>query len=100
MSEEHSLCAKNFNFSPPLSSPEIVVAPPHTAEKLVVEGNRCLVCRKKVWLMGFKCRCGPTFCGTHRYPELHACTFDFKPMGRETIAKANPLIKAMKLEKI
>ncbi|KAG5614477.1 hypothetical protein H5410_014301 [Solanum commersonii] len=44
--------------------------------------------------------CGTIFCGTHRYPEVHACTFDFKSMGREAIAKANPLIKAEKLKKI
>lgn len=62
--------------------------------------NRCLVCRKRVGLTGFKCRCGTTFCGTHRYPEQHNCTFDFKTLGREEIARANPLVKAEKLEKI
>ncbi|KAM3288259.1 zinc finger A20 and AN1 domain-containing stress-associated protein 4 isoform X1 [Capsicum chacoense] len=65
-----------------------------------VQLNRCSVCRKKVGLVGFKCRCGTTFCGTHRYPEIHGCSFDFKSMGREAIAKANPLVKAEKLEKI
>ncbi|XP_020262312.1 zinc finger A20 and AN1 domain-containing stress-associated protein 7-like [Asparagus officinalis] len=30
----------------------------------------------------------------------HACTFDFKKVGREDIARANPLVKAAKLEKI
>ncbi|KAK9985784.1 hypothetical protein SO802_030735 [Lithocarpus litseifolius] len=62
--------------------------------------NRCLVCRKRVGLTGFKCRCGTTFCGVHRYPEKHACTFDFKTVGREEIARANPIIKAEKLRKI
>ncbi|KAK7858884.1 zinc finger A20 and AN1 domain-containing stress-associated protein 6 [Quercus suber] len=62
--------------------------------------NRCLVCRKRVGLTGFKCRCGTTFCGVHRYPEKHACTFDFKAVGREEIARANPIIKAEKLRKI
>ncbi|KAL1549304.1 zinc finger A20 and AN1 domain-containing stress-associated protein 6-like [Salvia divinorum] len=62
--------------------------------------NRCSTCRKKVGLTGFRCRCGVTFCGTHRYPEKHGCTFDFKSMGREAIAKANPLVKAEKLERI
>ncbi|KAK4730757.1 hypothetical protein R3W88_023745 [Solanum pinnatisectum] len=64
------------------------------------QSNRCLICKKKMGLMGFKCRCGTIFCGTHRYPEVHGCTFDFKSMGREAIAKANPLIKAEKLKKI
>ncbi|KAF2605056.1 hypothetical protein F2Q70_00026940 [Brassica cretica] len=62
--------------------------------------NRCTTCRKRVGLTGFKCRCGTTFCGAHRYPEVHGCTFDFKSAGREEIAKANPLVKAGKLQKI
>ncbi|KAL2250761.1 zinc finger A20 and AN1 domain-containing stress-associated protein 4 isoform X1 [Sesamum indicum] len=62
--------------------------------------NRCSTCRKKVGLTGFRCRCGITFCGSHRYPEKHGCTFDFKAMGREAIAKANPVVKADKLDKI
>lgn len=62
--------------------------------------NRCLTCRRRVGLTGFKCRCGMTFCGTHRYPEHHGCTFDFKERGREQIAKANPVVKAEKLDKI
>ncbi|KAL0710789.1 hypothetical protein Bca4012_017767 [Brassica carinata] len=62
--------------------------------------NRCTVCRKRVGLTGFTCRCGTTFCGAHRYPEVHGCTFDFKSAGREEIAKANPLVIAAKLQKI
>ncbi|CAA7060876.1 unnamed protein product [Microthlaspi erraticum] len=62
--------------------------------------NRCTACRKRVGLTGFMCRCGTTFCGTHRYPEVHGCTFDFKSAGREEIAKANPLVVAAKLQKI
>ncbi|XVF76232.1 hypothetical protein PTKIN_Ptkin13bG0249700 [Pterospermum kingtungense] len=62
--------------------------------------NRCMVCRKRVGLTGFRCKCGITFCGSHRYPENHGCTFDFKKVGREEIARANPVVKAKKLEKI
>ncbi|XVF19730.1 hypothetical protein REPUB_Repub11eG0136200 [Reevesia pubescens] len=65
-----------------------------------VRPNRCLTCNKRVGLTGFKCRCGMVLCGTHRYPEQHACTFDFKGMGKEQIAKANPVIKGEKLQKI
>ncbi|KAL6199490.1 hypothetical protein ACLB2K_029274 [Fragaria x ananassa] len=64
------------------------------------EANRCTSCRRRVGLTGFKCRCGMTFCGTHRYPEQHACGFDFRSMGREQIAKANPVIKGEKLQRI
>ncbi|KAK4345788.1 hypothetical protein RND71_035964 [Anisodus tanguticus] len=77
-----------------------VIAAAAAVQPVAVQSNRCSVCRKKVGLTGFKCKCGITFCGTHRYPEIHGCSFDFKSMGREAIAKANPLVKAEKLEKI
>ncbi|CAI9759433.1 unnamed protein product [Fraxinus pennsylvanica] len=69
------------------------------AEEKKVVSNRCLSCNKKVGLTGFKCKCGNFFCGTHRYPEKHDCTFDFKVQGREAIAKANPIIKADKIQR-
>lgn len=62
--------------------------------------NRCLFCSKRVGLTGFKCRCGNMFCSNHRYPETHECSFDFKSAGEEAIAKANPVVKAEKIEKI
>ncbi|XP_071692937.1 zinc finger A20 and AN1 domain-containing stress-associated protein 1 [Rutidosis leptorrhynchoides] len=62
--------------------------------------NRCLSCNKKVGVMGFKCKCGETFCGSHRYPEKHDCEFDFKKTGRDAIAKANPVVKADKVNRI
>ncbi|XP_076886796.1 zinc finger A20 and AN1 domain-containing stress-associated protein 1-like [Bidens hawaiensis] len=62
--------------------------------------NRCLVCNKKVGVVGFKCKCGDTFCGSHRYPENHDCGFDFKKTGRDSIAKANPVVKADKVDRI
>ncbi|KAE9465398.1 hypothetical protein C3L33_02693, partial [Rhododendron williamsianum] len=78
--------------------------PAAAAEKAVeVEAkraNRCATCSRRVGLTGFNCRCGTTFCGTHRYPEQHGCTFDFKAMGKEEIARANPVVKAEKLDKI
>ncbi|CAN4103234.1 unnamed protein product [Withania somnifera] len=61
--------------------------------------QRCMVCKKKIGLIGFSCRCSKgMFCKVHRYPEEHACTFDFKSNGRITSAKENPLCKADKLE--
>ncbi|PIA28318.1 hypothetical protein AQUCO_07200164v1 [Aquilegia coerulea] len=62
--------------------------------------NRCSTCRKRVGLTGFKCRCGIMFCSLHRYPEQHGCSYDFKVVGQEAIKKANPVIKAEKLDKI
>ncbi|KAH9303316.1 hypothetical protein KI387_014899, partial [Taxus chinensis] len=62
------------------------------------KANRCFSCGKRVGLTGFKCRCGDLFCGLHRYSEKHNCTFDYKAAGREAIAKANPLVKADKIQ--
>ncbi|BAF13444.1 zinc finger AN1 domain-containing stress-associated protein 14 [Oryza sativa Japonica Group] len=61
------------------------------------EANRCATCRRKVGLTGFKCRCGGTFCGGHRYADEHGCGFDYKSSGRELIAKQNPVVVADKL---
>ncbi|KAH6830523.1 A20/AN1-like zinc finger family protein [Perilla frutescens var. hirtella] len=102
-----SSAASAYPVATVVSSPE--KAEIHAAAAVVVQPqpqpqqsspNRCSTCRKKVGLTGFRCRCGITFCGTHRYPEKHGCTFDFKSMGREAIAKANPVVKGQKLEKI
>ncbi|VVA91096.1 unnamed protein product [Arabis nemorensis] len=62
--------------------------------------TRCLSCNKKVGVTGFRCKCGSTFCGAHRYPESHDCEFDFKAAARDAIAKANPVVKADKVERI
>lgn len=67
---------------------------------IAAQPNRCATCRRRLGLTGFKCRCGVTFCGSHRYPEQHGCSFDYVAVGREAIAKANPVVKAEKLDKI
>lgn len=61
--------------------------------------SRCFSCKKKIGLTGFKCRCGYVFCGTHRYAEAHECSFDYKAMGRENLARNNPLVQANKITK-
>ncbi|KAJ0972858.1 hypothetical protein J5N97_020817 [Dioscorea zingiberensis] len=57
---------------------------------------QCLICKKKVGLIGFSCRCGGSFCSSHRYAEQHKCQYDFKSAGQNAIAKANPVIKSSK----
>ncbi|XVF04679.1 hypothetical protein REPUB_Repub05bG0105800 [Reevesia pubescens] len=62
--------------------------------------NRCNTCKKRVGLTGFKCRCGNLFCTSHRYSDKHDCPFDYRTAARDAIAKANPIVKAEKLDKI
>jgi len=72
-----------------------------SSEPKVKEGpTRCNTCKKRVGLTGFNCRCGNVFCVMHRYSDKHACPFDYRTAARDAIAKANPVVKAEKLDKI
>ncbi|CAL5437870.1 unnamed protein product [Camellia sinensis] len=72
-----------------------------TGEPKLKEGpNRCTTCKKRVGLTGFKCRCGDLFCGSHRYSDKHDCPFDYRTTAQDAITKANPVVKAEKLNKI
>ncbi|KAK1313550.1 Zinc finger A20 and AN1 domain-containing stress-associated protein 8 [Acorus calamus] len=62
--------------------------------------TRCNACKKRVGLAGFNCRCGNIFCSTHRYSDKHDCPFDYRSAARDAIAKANPVVKADKVDKI
>ncbi len=62
--------------------------------------NRCLKCRTKVGLMGFKCKCEHTFCGSCRYPEEHNCSFDYKAAGKAQLQKSLPKVAAAKVASI
>lgn len=62
--------------------------------------NRCGLCRKKVGLTGFQCRCGGLYCALHRYSDKHECTFNYREMGQEEIRKNNPVIVGEKIQKI
>jgi len=62
--------------------------------------RRCGVCRKKLGLTAFQCRCGLYFCGLHRYSDKHDCQFDYKENGRQELSKANPVIAGEKIQKL
>ncbi|XP_037801613.1 zinc finger A20 and AN1 domain-containing stress-associated protein 6-like [Penaeus monodon] len=62
--------------------------------------NKCQMCKKKVGLTGFTCRCGGLFCSVHRYSNEHHCTFDYREHGAEEIRRNNPVIKGEKIQKI
>ncbi|KAM3217740.1 zinc finger A20 and AN1 domain-containing stress-associated protein 8-like [Capsicum annuum] len=62
--------------------------------------KKCTTCRKRVGLTGFSYKCGDLFCTVHHYSDKHNCPFDYRNIGQNTIAKANPIIVAEKLNKI
>ncbi|GJP51601.1 hypothetical protein CLOM_g10754 [Closterium sp. NIES-68] len=77
------------------ASSAVAAAPPESHPP----ANRCHVCKRRVGLTGFKCRCEGLFCSLHRYSDKHDCSFDYKAAGREAIAKASPVIKADKIDR-
>ncbi|KAL7113386.1 hypothetical protein ACP275_04G058400 [Erythranthe tilingii] len=84
-----------------ISLPSVINASTSDEPPRAKEGpSKCSSCKKRVGLTGFKCRCGNTFCGSHRYSDKHDCPFDYRTAGRDAIARANPVVKAEKLDKI
>jgi hypothetical protein len=73
---------------------------PDDQESCRPQAYHCFLCKKRVGLTGFKCRCGNIFCSIHRYSDKHSCTYDYRTAGRDAIAKANPVVKADKVDKI
>ena len=50
--------------------------------------KRCGCCKKKLALSDFTCdKCQTRFCVTHRLPEEHACSHDFKAAGKSQLTK-------------
>uniref|UniRef100_S4RR10 Zinc finger, AN1-type domain 4 n=1 Tax=Petromyzon marinus TaxID=7757 RepID=S4RR10_PETMA len=84
------------------SLPRHVHAPvPPTFPKKKAATKRCFFCGRKTGLAtSYECRCGNNFCGMHRYAEAHACTFDYKSIGRRLLLDSHPAISAPKLPKI
>jgi len=62
--------------------------------------KKCGICKKKLGLTGFECRCGHFYCGIHRYSDQHNCPFDYKTDGRKQIAAANPAVRGDKIQKL
>ncbi|KAF3437292.1 hypothetical protein FNV43_RR20045 [Rhamnella rubrinervis] len=69
-------------------------------EKPKESPNRCSTCRKRIGLTGFNCRCGNLFCSVHRYSDKHDCSYNYRTSAQDAIAKANPVVRAEKLDKI
>ncbi|XP_047938253.1 zinc finger A20 and AN1 domain-containing stress-associated protein 10-like [Salvia hispanica] len=71
--------------------------PAAAAASTTTQRSRCSVCKKRLGVLGFTCRCGAGFCGVHRLPEAHGCGVDFKEEGKIAIQKQNPLCKSDKM---
>ncbi|XP_056591950.1 AN1-type zinc finger protein 5b isoform X1 [Triplophysa dalaica] len=112
---EMSISCEDDAASPKVELPEPVVTQPtastaspstagsdeaKTPEATKPKRNRCFMCRKKVGLTGFDCRCGNLFCGLHRYSDKHNCPYDYKAEAAAKIRKENPVVVADKIQRI
>ena len=75
------------------------VAPISSNIKTNKKKNRCGVCKKKLGLLGFECRCSDTqFCAIHRLPESHDCSFDHQKFGRDNLSQGLVKVVADKFD--
>ncbi|KAI5392741.1 hypothetical protein KIW84_060060 [Lathyrus oleraceus] len=83
------------------AQPLVVAGSEETLEKKPKDGpKRCSNCNKRFDLTRFICLCGNLFYVVHRYSDKQDCPFDYRTTGRDAIAKANPVAKAEKLDRI
>ncbi|XP_073490543.1 AN1-type zinc finger protein 5 [Aquarana catesbeiana] len=86
--------------SPSVSQPSTSQNEDKAPELQKPKKNRCFMCRKKIGLTGFDCRCGNLFCGLHRYSDKHNCPYDYKAEAAAKIRKENPVVVAEKIQRI
>ncbi|XP_050800179.1 AN1-type zinc finger protein 5 isoform X1 [Gopherus flavomarginatus] len=107
ISREEKVTPKTETTEPVVTQPSPSVSQPSTSqneesapELPKPKKNRCFMCRKKVGLTGFDCRCGNLFCGLHRYSDKHNCPYDYKAEAAAKIRKENPVVVAEKIQRI
>jgi len=83
--------------SPAVAEPKEIEQPSEANKQQDV--SKCWVCKRKVGLLGFKCKCDFVFCSHHRYADQHTCLFDWKAQNKTKIAAQNPQVVAAKIEK-
>ncbi|XP_063769949.1 AN1-type zinc finger protein 5 [Pseudophryne corroboree] len=105
--EDHVTSPKTETSEPVVTQPSPSVSQPSTSqndekapELPKPKKNRCFMCRKKIGLTGFDCRCGNLFCGLHRYSDKHNCPYDYKAEAAAKIRKENPVVVAEKIQRI
>lgn len=64
--------------------------------------SRCYICKKKLGLMVFTCKCSDSkmFCITHLQPEAHECSYDFKTEQLNSLTKKLTKVVNEKIAKV
>ena len=59
--------------------------------------TECFVCKKKLKLSSYPCKCNQFYCKKHIPENEHLCTFDYKNQQKKIISKQNPVIVPLKI---
>jgi hypothetical protein len=78
------------------STPDLIVAP----VRQISSKTKCDCCKRKVGLLGIKCRCGGHYCSGHIGSVSHDCTFDYKTLQCDDLAKSNVKVVGVKVDKL
>ncbi|ETO19243.1 hypothetical protein RFI_17987 [Reticulomyxa filosa] len=54
--------------------------------------------KKKKWILILQI--GYVFCSAHRFPDAHACAFDYKEAQKKKLDALNPVVAPSKVDKI
>lgn len=85
-------------FKSPVLEPAV---PSVTSSSQLTGASHCHCCGIKCKLaQRFQCKCGHTFCPSHRYYDQHSCTYDFRAKDLAAVERANPKVVKAKLEKL
>ena len=64
--------------------------------------NRCKVCKKKVGINGFECKCDASavFCDAHKFTFAHDCTLSSYEIHKKALSKDLIKVKANQFDRI
>ncbi len=74
----------DINYMDPVTTTAPVVPEPSQLKKQApAKTNSCShkECKRKLALTDITCKCDNRYCISHRHPESHSCTFDYKASG-------------------
>ncbi len=88
----------SMTMSPHVHVKPTILVPPldlSKLEEIPQKKHRCSLgtCKVKLGLTGFDCKCGRSFCGTHRYAEAHQCSYNYQQAAKQQLE--NQLVKVV-----
>jgi predicted nucleic acid binding AN1-type Zn finger protein len=81
-------------------APVQAVSKPVVEEKVRPKRCQMLSCKSKIMLSDQACKCTGFYCSQHRHSETHACTFDYKGDGKNTLEKQLVKVESNKLDRL